>query len=94
MDDTMRIKSGALRGRELMPRLDYARTENGKKLGSELGYQTEEEALYIGTPKENKRLCGVSDVERIKSLEAKVTSLEGQISTIMARLEASEAPTE
>lgn len=81
-----------------MPSLDYARTENGKKFGSELGYQTEEEALYIGTfdgtIRENKRLCGVKDIERITDLEAKVTSLEGQISTIMAHLEALESPEE
>lgn len=84
MDDTILIKSGALNGRTSMPNLAQ----------DELGYQTEEEALYIGTPNGNKRLCGANDIERIKTLETKIGSLEGQISTIMARLEALEAPTE
>ena len=84
MNDTIQIKSGALGTKTAMSTL----------LEDELGYCTDKEELYIGTSSKNKRLCGVKDIERITALEEKVSSLEGQISTIMARLEALESPEE
>ena len=86
MDDSIRVRSGDLNGRAEMPKLGYAHIRNdGKKAGSEIGYHEGEEALYVGTKNGNKRLCGANDVT---TLEAKISALEGQISTITARLDA------
>lgn len=82
MADIVHIKSGALGGRATMPDLQY-----DKEKGSEIGYQTEEKALYVGTENGNVRLCGASDFARIKSLETTISTLETQIADITARLE-------
>jgi hypothetical protein len=55
MADLITIKSGALGGRTKMPNLN----EN------ELGYCTDEKALYIGTKDGNVRLCGADDIPTI-----------------------------
>lgn len=70
MADTIKIKSGALGDRTVMPKL----VEN------ELGYQTNEKALYIGTSSGNVRLCGADDI----------SDLNKRIDDIIARLEALE----
>lgn len=57
MADLIKVKSGALGNRGTMPRLDK----------DELGYRTDEKALYIGTDAGNMRLCGVNDVEQINA---------------------------
>ena len=74
MADTVKIKSGALGGRETMPRLE----EN------ELGYRTDEKSLYIGSANGNERLCGVDDINAIM---AEINSIKIAISEINARLE-------
>ena len=56
----------------------------------EPAYSKDEQALYIGTEDGNLRLCGAEDVTRITALETKITALEGQISTILTRLDALE----
>ena len=86
MDDNIHIKTGALNGRTEMPALSY-----DKDKGSELGYRSDEEALYIGTSSGNKRLCGVKDVGE---LSAKIEALNTQIRAITARLDALEKPDE
>lgn len=55
MADVITIKSGALGDRTKMPNLN----EN------ELGYRTDEKALYIGTKDGNVRLCGADDIQNI-----------------------------
>lgn len=74
MADLITIKSGALGDRETMPILSV----------NELGYRTDEKALYIGTANGNERLCGVSD---IAEQNAKIAELQGLIDTITARLD-------
>ena len=93
MDDSVRIRSGTLNGRTEMPRLRYAETtSDGKKLGSEIAFQTEEKALYIGTNEGNVRLCGANDVSEIN---ARIEALSKRIDEIIVRLEALEPkPTE
>lgn len=86
LDDNIHIKTGALNGRTEMPALSY-----DKDKGSELGYRSDEEALYIGTSSGNKRLCGVKDVGE---LSAKIEALNTQIRAITARLDALEKPDE
>lgn len=68
------IKHGALNGRGSMPAL----------FGCELGYRTDEEALYIGRKGENFRLCGKNDVNNIN---AQIEELRGLISDLAARLD-------
>lgn len=81
MADTVKIKSGALGGRETMPRLE----EN------ELGYRTDEKSLYIGSANGNERLCGVNDIENIRGIldrvMGEISSIKTDISEINARLE-------
>ena len=79
MDDSVRIKSGALGDREEMPKLKFAETINGRKYGSELGFRTDTEELYVGTPEGNKKIGDAG-------WEARIKSLETQIQDIMARL--------
>lgn len=102
MDDSIRIRSGALGGREEMPKLKHAETKDGKKLGSELGYRTDEKALYIGTEAKNERLCGVEDIpninDRLNRVEADIVrelnQVDANIASIIARLDALEKPSE
>ena len=68
------IKHGSLNGRGSMPALS----------GCELGYRTDEEALYIGRKGENFRLCGKNDVNNIN---AQIEELRGLISDLTARLD-------
>jgi len=75
MADLITIKSGALGDRETMPILSV----------NELGYRTDEKALYIGTANGNERLCGVNDVAE---KNAKIAELQGRIDAITARLDA------
>ena len=81
MADLITIKSGALGGRATMPKLN----EN------ELGYRTDEEALYIGADK-NVRLCGANDVAvmnaLIDSIRADIANINQEITNIKARLDA------
>ena len=79
MADLVRIKTGALGSRAEMPKLQY-----DSEKGSELGFRTDEEALYIGTQNGNVRLCGSKDMAEINSA----------IQNIIARLEALETPSE
>ena len=87
MADTIRIRSGALNGRNEMPKLRYAEVVNGEQKGSEIGFNTDEIALYIGTKNGNVRLCGAND---ITELNAKIEALGIRIDDITARLEALE----
>ena len=84
MNDKFHIRTGALNGRAEMPALSY-----DKEKGSELGYRTDEEALYIGTSSGNKRLCGVGD---LAELNAKIEALSKRIDEITAQPE--ETPSE
>lgn len=74
MADSIMIKSGALGEREEMPVLKV----------DELGYRTDEKALYIGTTGGNVRLCGKDDIGKINAL----------IDGIITRLESLEQPSE
>jgi len=78
MDDAIYIRSGAKGDREKMPTLRY-----NKELGSEMGYCSDEKALYIGTSNGNERLCGVGD---FSALYAMVGSLQAQLDEIKAQL--------
>ena len=82
MADLIRVRCGALGGREAMPNLEY-----DVEKGAELGYRTDEKALYIGTASGNVRLCGVEELTKISEVLTKLDD-------ITARLEALEAPTE
>lgn len=91
MDDLVRIRSGALDGRAEMPLLKPAEIVNGKKLGSELGFRTDTEELYIGTNNGNKKIGDAKWETRINGLEKSISNLEGQtgkISTIEAQIQA------
>lgn len=81
MADTITIKSGALGSRGAMPTL----------FNGELGYRTDEKALYIGIGGNNWRLCGVYDISELNS---KIEALNGRLDEITARLEALETPSE
>lgn len=84
MDDSIRIRSGTLNGRTAMPKLKHAEIINGEKRGSEIGFQEDEKALYIGTSGGNVRLCGANDISELRQL----------IDDIITRLEALEEPSE
>jgi hypothetical protein len=60
----------------------------------ELAYRKDEKALYIGTGKENERLCGADDIKTIKSIENEINTLKQSIDNIIARLDALEHPSE
>ena len=77
----IKIKSGALGNRAEMPKLGV----------DELGYRTDEKALYISTTNGNVRLCGVNDVS---TLTTEINNLNSAINDILARLGALEKPTE
>lgn len=77
MADLITIKSGAMGGRSSMPKLAV----------DELGYLTDEKALYIGTESGNVRLCGVNDISELNTrLDDIITRLEA--------LESKEEPSE
>ena len=67
------IKHGSLNGRGSMPAIS----------GCELGYRTDEEALYIGRKGQNFRLCGVKDINNINT---QIEELRELISDLTARL--------
>jgi hypothetical protein len=77
MADSITIKSGALGDRDTMPRLSV----------DELGFRTDEKALYIGTKDGNVRLCGVEDAVKLAEISAKIDE-------ILIRLGALETPSE
>ena len=93
MADLVRIKCGELGDREEMPTLQY-----DAEKGCELGYRTDESALYIGTNNGNKRLCGVNDVaelnNKINSINTEIRAIENLIANITTRLEKLEKPSE
>lgn len=72
MADLIQIKSGALGDREAMPKL----TED------ELGYCTDEQALYIGTKSGNVRLCGVSDAVKLAEISAKIEEITARLNEL------------
>ena len=78
MADSIIIKSGALGNRSAMPALAVG----------ELGYRTDEKALYIGTKEGNVRIGGGGDASDISTLLADVSALKSQIADITARLDA------
>ena len=91
MADLITIKSGALGERNTMPKLNV----------DELGYRTDEKALYIGTEDKDERLCGVNDVikidecmSRLSAIETKISEMDELIASIIARLEVLETPSE
>ena len=86
MSDSINIKCGALGNRAEMPKLAY-----DKEKGCELGYRTDEMALYIGTVNGNARLCGANDVS---TLTTEINNLKNAINDILARLGELENPTE
>ena len=78
MADSIIIKCGALGNRSAMPTLAVG----------ELGYRTDEKALYIGTKEGNVRLVGGDGASDISTLLADVSALKSQIADITARLDA------
>ena len=69
MADTIKIKRGL---KEDMPKLnDY-----------ELGYCTDEKALYIGTTGGNVRLCGVDELIKITDIYAKLVALTDRMNEL------------
>jgi hypothetical protein len=92
MAGKFKVRSGALGSREEMPKLDI----------DELGYRTDEKALYIGTEAKNERLCGVEDIpninDRLNRVEADIVrelnQVDANIASIIARLDALEKPSE
>ena len=56
----------------------------------EPGYSYDEEALYIGTDKGNKRLCGANDIgsilTEISSINTKINSTNSEISSINTKI--------
>ena len=74
MADLIQIKRGL---KATMPKLN----------NYELGYCTDEKALYIGTTDGNARLCGVDEL-------IKITDIYTKIADITARLAALETPSE
>lgn len=84
MADEVRIRCGELGDRADMPKLKHEEVINGVKYGAELGFRTDEDALYIGTADGNVRLCGADDL-RVINLK---------LEQITARLAALETPSE
>lgn len=80
MADLIKIKSGAKGNREKMPKLEVG----------ELGYATDEKALYIGTASGNVRLCGADDynaiMTEINGIKAEITQIKADITEIQALL--------
>lgn len=76
MADLIAIKSGALGDRSTMPNLNK----------DELGFRTDEKALYIGTDNGNVRLCGAEDLVKLNNLSTTVgaisATVNGQSTTI------------
>ena len=101
MNDSVRIRSGALNGRAEMPRLKYAETINGEKHGAEIGFNTEEKAIYTGTDSGNVKVGDSAWEERIKTCESQITAINARIdelnvsiAEIIARLDALTTPSE
>ena len=86
MAGKFKVRSGALGSRKEMPKLDI----------DELGYRTDEKALYIGTESGNERLCGVGDAGNIDigAINAEISQIKNDITSIIARLDALEKPSE
>lgn len=78
MADKITIKSGALGGRTAMPNLNT----------DELGYRTDEKALYIGTENGNVKLCDAEMEQRLKAY------IDGLVQTINTRIDGLTPPTE
>lgn len=95
MNDTIRIKSGAIGNRNAMPSLNV----------DELGYRKDEKALYIGIGEKNERLCGANDVTEINTkinniiteindIKTAMNEINGVMANINTRLDALENPSE
>ena len=84
MADLIKIKSGAKGNRETMPKLETG----------ELGYETDEKALYIGTASGNVRLCGVDELVKRADIYTKIDNITTQLGELKTRLEALETPGE
>lgn len=89
MNDLILIKTGALGGRDAMPKLNEG----------ELGYRTDTKELYVGTKEGNVRLCGAGDLNEINAKIAsvnaliitnngKIAEIEKTLGEILARLDA------
>ena len=52
---------------------------------NELGYQTEEKALYIGTSNDNVRLCGAGDPEVVKKCAKEVENLQEAVKGFVSK---------
>lgn len=78
MADSIIIKSGALGNRSTMPALAEG----------ELGYRTDEKALYIGTKEGNVRIGGGGEAPDVSILVEEISALKTQIADIIARLDA------
>ena len=72
MADLIAIKSGALSDRSTMPKLN----------NDELGYRTDEKALYIGTDNGNVRLCGAEDLVKLNNLSTAVGTISATVNGI------------
>ena len=92
MADLIRIRYGELGGRTEMPKLQFTIEK-----GCEIAFRIDEEALYIGTPNGNVRLCGANDLKGINSaiegINAEITKIKADIEAINTRL-AELAPSE
>lgn len=84
MADLITIKGGALGDRDTMPRLAI----------NELGFRTDEKALYIGTSDGNVRLCCVDELVKIADIYTKIDNINTQLGELKAGLEALETPSE
>ena len=80
MDDLVRIRSGDLGERAEMPTLRQAEVIDGKQVGSELGFRTDNNELYIGTKDGNVKIGDAKWEDQIKALEE-------QVGNIISRLE-------
>lgn len=92
MADTILIKCGKLNGRAKMPSLDYKQSSEGnRQIGGELGFNTEEQALYIGTDKGNVRLCGANDIgnliAQINANNAILAEINGTLESIRKEID-------
>lgn len=76
MDDLVRIRSGDLGERAEMPTLRHAEVIDDKQVGSELGFRTDTNELYIGTKNGNVKIGDAKWEERIKTLEETISRLE------------------
>lgn len=87
MDDLVRIRSGDLGERAEMPTLRHAEVIDGKQVGSELGFRTDSNELYIGTKGGNVKIGDAKWEEQIANHEAKIKTLEAKIKTLEEQTE-------